>query len=98
MKSHSRTGEVRPAGRILSRRRALIASGGALLGAGVFAARAEAAATKMAQTMVSYRAKPQGNARCDGCIQWQAPASCKIVAGTIDPKGWCTLYAPAPKA
>ncbi len=52
----------------------------------------------MAQSVVSYRAKPQGNARCDGCAQWQAPASCKIVAGTIDPNGWCTLYAPAPKS
>jgi hypothetical protein len=52
----------------------------------------------MAQSAVGYREKPQGNARCDACIQWQAPASCKIIAGVINPNGWCTLYAPAPKS
>jgi hypothetical protein len=94
----SQTDEVHTADRGLSRRRALIASGGVLLGAGLFAAPAGAAATKMAQSAVGYREKPQGNARCDGCIQWQAPASCKIIAGVINPNGWCTLYAPAPKS
>jgi hypothetical protein len=84
--------------RVLSRRQALIVGGGVLVGAGVLADSAAAAATKMAQKMVSYRDKPQGNARCDGCAQWQAPASCKIVSGTISPNGWCTLYAPAPKS
>lgn len=80
------------------RRRALILMGGVLLGAGSIAKTAMAAGTKMAQSAVGYRGKPQGAARCDGCTQWQAPASCKIVAGAISPSGWCTVYAPAAKA
>jgi hypothetical protein len=98
MTARAQAAEVDTADRVLSRRGALIAGGAVLLGAGLFAAPAGAAGTKMAQSAVGYREKPQGNARCDGCIQWQAPASCKIVAGAINPSGWCTLYAPAPKS
>ena len=70
-----------------------VAAGGALLGAGLAATTAQAQ-TKISQKLSNYRDTPKGNARCDGCIQWQGPASCRIVQGVISPTGWCQLYAP----
>ena len=51
-----------------------------------------ASAAKVPQKSVSYQTTPKGNQRCDNCALWQAPSSCKLVDGTIDPGGWCTLY------
>ncbi len=79
----------------LSRRDMLLlamASGGAIAIGAISVAPAEAS-TKVSQKAVNYRAKPMGKARCDGCVQWQPPAACKVVAGTISPAGWCTIYA-----
>jgi hypothetical protein len=82
----------------LSRRQLLrgasfIAAGGALLGGGLIASTA-AAQTKVSQRTANYQTTPKGNARCNVCTQWQAPSSCKVVQGTVDPTGWCSLYAP----
>ena len=52
-----------------------------------------AAATKLPQKAVHYQPQPKGKARCDTCLQWQAPKACKLVAGDIAPSGWCSLYA-----
>ena len=71
----------------------LLAAGGALLGTSV-AAGSAVAANKLAQKAVNYQDKPKGRAQCDNCAQWQAPSSCKLVAGTISPTGWCNIYAP----
>lgn len=80
----------------VTRRKALkvaFAGSGALLLAGAGTA-AMAATNKAAQKAVSYRGTPNGKAQCDGCLQWQAPAACKVVAGTISPTGWCAIYSP----
>jgi len=50
--------------------------------------------SKAAQNLVQYRDKPNGAARCNGCVSFVAPNACKVVAGKIDPEGWCLLYAP----
>jgi hypothetical protein len=42
---------------------------------------------------VAYQLTPKGAARCDNCLQWQAPAACKVVSGRIAPTGWCSIYA-----
>ncbi len=81
----------------LSRRRsvltfAALAGAAGIVGTGL-APGAVAAATKVAQKTVAYRSSPNGKLRCDLCTQWQAPASCKVVEGTISPSGWCSLYA-----
>jgi hypothetical protein len=47
--------------------------------------------------MVQYQDKPKGDLECDKCLHFEPPASCKLVAGKINPKGWCMLYAPKPK-
>ena len=64
--------------------------GGALVGAGLVAAPAEAA--KMSPKAMSYRASPNGNQRCENCANFQPPAACKVVDGAISPSGWCILY------
>ena len=52
---------------------------------------------KIAQKMVQYQEKPKGPQECDNCLHFVPPAACKMVDGKINPKGWCTLYAPKPK-
>lgn len=72
---------------------ALLAGGGA--GVAAFPAMAQ---TKMSQKLAQYQRMPKGNARCNVCTQWQAPSSCKVVQGAIDPSGWCNLYAAKPNS
>ncbi len=72
---------------------ALVAGGGALIGAAMGASPA-AAQTKLSQKVANYQGTPKGNAKCNHCTQWQPPADCKTVVGPISPMGWCSLYAP----
>jgi len=69
------------------------AAGGAMLGAGLLASPA-AASNKMSPRAMQYRPSPNGQQRCDNCANFQAPAACKLVDGTIAPTGWCILYRP----
>lgn len=55
--------------------------------------RAVAGSSKLDQRSAAYQPNPKGNARCDGCVQWQGPDACKVVQGTISPNGWCVLFA-----
>jgi hypothetical protein len=75
--------------------RRVILTGTALaLGAaatGAAATRADAQ-QKISQANAKYQDHPNSNQECDGCIQFQAPNSCKIVDGTINPKGWCQFF------
>ena len=96
--------ESRPAEhsrRTLLRTLTLAAVGGvAMLGANVIGTRQAAAQAKASQKAVGYQDTPKGAQQCDNCRQWQAPASCKVVEGTIAAAGWCKMYvkAPAPPA
>ncbi len=58
------------------------------------AAAAARAQEKIAQTQVMYQMMPKDGAKCSLCVNWVAPNSCKIVAGTINPDGWCVAFAP----
>ena len=63
--------------------------------AGVVAAgTARAQDQKIEQNLVQYQEMPKDGAECDKCVNWVAPNACKIVAGTINPKGWCVAFAP----
>jgi hypothetical protein len=55
---------------------------------------ADAQAQKLAQKVVQYQETPKDGHECDGCVNFIAPASCKLVAGVINPKGWCVAFAP----
>jgi len=75
-------------------RRAAIQAGVLLLIMRGSAAKAQA---KIAPNLVHYQQKPKGTQECDGCLQFISPGACKLVAGKINPKGWCVLFAPRPK-
>lgn len=82
--------------RSLLRNAAFAAGGAAVLGTTLRATPADAAA-KMKQKAVNYQPTPKGAQRCDNCKQFEAPASCKVVEGTIEPAGWCTVYIKKPE-
>lgn len=78
-------------------RRTAIRNGLALVtgAVGAFASSAEVRAQeKIAQAQVQYQAMPKDGAKCSTCVNWVAPNACQIVAGTINPNGWCVAYAP----
>jgi len=63
--------------------------------AGVAAASgARAEDEKIAQELVQYQEEPKDGQKCSMCAQWVAPNACKIVAGNINPNGYCVAYAP----
>ena len=53
-----------------------------------------AQAAKMPQTSpaVTYQEGPKDSHQCDGCALFQAPNSCQVVDGVINPSGWCKLW------
>ncbi len=68
---------------------------GAMIVAGVAAASsARAQDEKIAQELVQYQNTPKDGQKCNMCAQWVEPNACKIVAGTINPNGYCVAYAP----
>jgi hypothetical protein len=73
-------------------RRQVMRAGLAAVGAVV--APSTEAQEKIAQAMVQYQPTPKGGNKCSTCVNFEAPASCKIVAGSISPNGWCIAYAP----
>ena len=70
----------------------LTLAGGAALG--LVATMQARAQEKIAQEQVQYQMTPKDGAKCSLCVNWVAPNACKIVAGTINPNGWCVAFAP----
>jgi len=93
MTTHDQFHSLNLSRRSLLRGATLMAAGGALLGT-TLAAGTAGAANKLAQKTVNYQDKPRGKAQCNNCSQWQSPAACKLVDGSISPSGWCSVYAP----
>ena len=62
--------------------------------AGGLAPRRAVAGSKLPPSDAGYQATPRGKARCELCVNWQAPSACKVVDGPISPNGWCSLFAP----
>jgi High potential iron-sulfur protein len=52
---------------------------------------------RVSQADAKYQGSPKDGQQCDGCVQFQAPSTCKLVDGTIAPNGWCQLFAAKPK-
>ena len=78
--------------RDVTTRRQTMRAGLAVVG-GVVVASAEAQ-EKIAQAQVQYQTTPKDGNKCSTCVNFEAPAACKIVAGSISPNGWCIAYAP----
>ena len=84
----------------ISRRRVLQAWSGILslgfVGLGCPGGRRAEAQAKATKQQVQYQETPKGKQDCSNCLQFTAPDGCKLVAGKINPKGWCLLYAAKP--
>lgn len=86
-----------PSRRRLFRQGAVIASGAALGGL-MLEVKAPAQGGKVSKTVAKYQETPHGTQQCDGCMQYipgkaaSANGTCKIVEGSISPKGWCTFF------
>jgi hypothetical protein len=78
--------------RSLFRGAVMVAGGSALIATGFGAASAQD--DKVPQNAAQYQTTPKDKARCDNCVAFLAPSSCKVVAGTISPSGWCMMYSP----
>ena len=74
--------------------RGIVRTGLGLLAAGAVGGRASAQDAKVPQEAVQYQNMPKDGLECDKCVNWVEPNACKIVAGTINPKGYCVAYAP----
>jgi len=57
-------------------------------------------AAKAAKSSMMYQDKPHANQRCSGCVQFvpgsspDANGTCRVVAGSISPNGWCVAFTP----
>jgi hypothetical protein len=47
---------------------------------------------KISKVAVNYQDHPDGDKRCDKCIQFQPPDACKVVDGSISPQGSCRIF------
>jgi hypothetical protein len=47
---------------------------------------------KTKQADVKYQQTPKDGQKCSGCANFEAPKSCKLVEGEINPEGWCQLF------
>ena len=84
-------------------RRTLLIRAAALTGLPLLAAAGGAqAAGTLPQATAKYQSTPGANGQtCDACAYYvpnsakpSAAGQCKLVAGSIAPKGWCQLFAP----
>ena len=51
-----------------------------------------AANSQLRKEDVRYQDQPKGNQRCAGCSHFVQPGACQVVAGSVNPNGWCLLY------
>ena len=47
---------------------------------------------KISKVAVNYQDHPDGDKRCDKCVQFQPPDGCKVVEGTISAQGSCRIF------
>jgi hypothetical protein len=48
---------------------------------------------KLQGSMVMYQPTPKDGQQCSGCLHFQPPRACAIVAGDIAPTGYCAVWA-----
>ncbi len=79
-------------------RRGILRTGLTMLAGSMIAkvARADDAEdSKVDKSVVQYQYKWNADgSHCAICANFLAPASCKVVAGKIDPNGYCIAFAP----
>ena len=73
---------------------ALVAGGTIATAATTLAARQAAAQDKLAKEAVQYQNMPKDGNKCATCVNFVTPNACQIVAGEINPEGWCVAWGP----
>ncbi len=53
-------------------------------------------AKKAQQKAVMYQQTPKDGKQCSGCQHFEAPSTCRIVDGEINPNGYCILFSKKP--
>lgn len=76
----------------VSRRLALWGALSALAAAG-WRRPAAAAEEKLSKAEAKYQNHPNGQQRCEICLQFLPPNQCRIVQGPIIARGWCQYFA-----
>jgi hypothetical protein len=68
--------------------------GGAMGAAGILWATPSLvrAQPKISKVAVNYQDHPDGDKRCEKCVQFQPPNSCKVVEGAVSPQGSCRIF------
>ena len=51
---------------------------------------------KLTHDAAKYQDHPNNGQQCSGCVQFVAPASCKVVEDPIAASGWCQLVTAKP--
>jgi hypothetical protein len=54
------------------------------------------AQTKVTHEAAKYQDNPKDGQQCSSCVQFVAPASCKVVEDPIGASGWCQLFVAKP--
>jgi High potential iron-sulfur protein len=54
------------------------------------------AQTKLTHEDAKYQDTPKDGQQCSGCVQFVAPASCKVVEDPVAASGWCQLFTAKP--
>jgi hypothetical protein len=91
------SGELQKGPAIFSRRSLLwsTAAAAGIVCVGPNLARAQ---PKISKVAVNYQEHPDGDKRCDKCIQFLPPDACKMVEGMISPQGSCRIFMPRPSS
>ncbi len=50
-------------------------------------------ANKIKQADAHYQARPNGQQRCEICLQFLPPGHCRIVQAPVTAQGWCQYFA-----
>lgn len=94
----SQDGPARVTG--LSRRRVFqtLIGSAAGLGAGLvlIGNQSAEAQSKTPKKVAKYQDHPNKGQQCSTCNFFRPPHSCQLVAGNIEPNGWCSFYAKKP--
>ena len=80
-------------------RQGVALAGGAVATSLLLKSRAFAQSQKAPQSSVQYQDHPKGQDECDRCTHFipgttsSASGTCQVVQGSINPKGWCVMFA-----
>lgn len=65
---------------------------GATLASTIVPIKVASAQQKVSKEAMKYQDHPNGTMQCSNCMQFEPPSSCKVVAGTISPNGYCIAW------